>query len=231
MVTPWLRTSQSKPVRLFADSGRQDRGDTVRVERNEVGRWVRLPEDSDRALGFAAGTRAVVDRRLYRETGPPIALDCEGELRATPDGSELVCIEIVGRFGAGGAPQTVRITRLDRDGQVIDRRDLPLPVRVADDEPPLGGDVSTAFLGFLPEGLVFSVLPWTAHESFASGTPKRARAFLLHADSRWSELGTLTFTVDDLWTLRFPHPWNEALGWHIAEGERLRNSLGEPRPS
>jgi hypothetical protein len=229
MVTPWLRTSRSERLRLFADSGSQDPRDTVHVERKEADRWVRLPEDSDRAFGFAAGTRAVVERRLYAETGPPVPLACEGELRAAPDGSELVCVEIVGRFGAGGTPQTVGIMRLDRNGQTLQRRDVLLPMRVPGEEPPLGADVTTTFLGFSPEGLVFSVFPWTAHESFAIGTEKSARAFLLHADDSWSELGTLTFTVDDLWKLRFPRPWNEALGLRIAEGERLRNSLGEPR--
>lgn len=229
-VTPWLRTSRSTPFRPFADSGQHGRGDTVRAERREGGRWVALPEDTDLALGLAGGTRAVVGTRLYREAGPPVPLPCGGELRSTPDGAELVCIESFGRFSSGGPPQTARIARFDPDGLQLGHREVPLPVRVPEGEPPIGREVSTSFLGFLPEGLVFSVLETAPRESFGVGAPKHCRAFLLRPSGEWSELGSMTITADELWKLRFPRPWNEALGWHIAEGGRLRDSRGEPNP-
>jgi len=118
-VTPWLRTSRSVPFRWMAESGGHDRPDKIKVERREGGVWTALDENSDYALAFADGTRAVVGDRLYRESGPPVPLPCGGELRATPDGAELVCVEVFGRFSQGAPSQTVRIARFDRDGRIV----------------------------------------------------------------------------------------------------------------
>ena len=229
-VTPWLRTQRSVPFRLFAESGGHSRPDKVKVERREGGTWVELDEDDDLALAFAGGTRAVVGHRLYRESGPPVTLPCDGELRATPDGAELVCVEIFGRFSRNGPPQTIRVARFDRDGAVAGRRDVRFPVEVPKDEPALGQDVTNSFLGFLPDGLVFSVLLVAPRESFANDTRKQLRAFLLRADDTWSELGTLDVGVGELWKLHFSRPWREALGLPISDGERLHDSRGEPNP-
>jgi hypothetical protein len=149
------------PFRLLAESGGHGRPDKVKVERREAGAWVALDEDNDLALAFAGGTRAVVGNRLYRESGPPVTLPCGGELRATPDGAELVCVDVFGRFSQGGPPQTIRVARFDRDGHTAGTREARFPVEVPKEEPALGNEVTTSFLGFLPDGLVFSVL-WIA---------------------------------------------------------------------
>jgi hypothetical protein len=229
-VTPWLRTSRSVPFRLLAESGGHGRPDKVKVERRQEGAWVALDEDNDLALAFAGETRAVVGNRLYRESGPPLTLPCGGELRATPDGVELVCVDVFGRFSQGGPPQTIRVARFDRDGRAVGRREVRCPVEVPEEEPALGDDVTTSFLGFLPDGLAFSVLQVAPRESFAAGARKQARAFLLHADNTWSELGALDLTTTELWKLHFSRPWHEALGWPITDGERMHDSRGEPNP-
>jgi hypothetical protein len=229
-VTPWLRTSRDERLELFAESGHTQPGPKVRVERKEPDGWRLLPEQSDRTLAFADETRVVVDNRLYREQGPPVALGCDGELRATPDGNQLVCVRVFDRLAKDGPPQTVRIVYLDADGREVGRHQVAAPVTVPADEPPFGRAVAMHLLGFLPQGLVFSLLVSSPKDSFETDAPKEARAFLLNTGGQWSELGALRFPAGDLWKLRFPRPWNETLGWHVAEGERLRDTRGQPNP-
>lgn len=229
-VTPWLRTSRTVPFRLIAESGGAGGYDTVRAWRKEQGRWVELRGEGDGAFAFAGGTRAVIGDKLYREIGPPVPIACRGELRGTPDDRELVCIDVTSRFSREGVPETASVVRIDRDGREIGRRQVPLPVRVPPNEPPLGMDVSTNFLGFLPEGLVFAVFQSNPGESFANDVVKQCRAFLLRDEGRWQELGALAFRVPEFWKCRFPRPWNELYGWQIDRGKTLQDSRGEPDP-
>jgi hypothetical protein len=230
-VTPWLRARREVPFRLMAESGSGGRdADRAWTERREGGRWVRLGDHGDGSFGFAGGTRAVVNGQLVRPDGPPVPLHCSGDLRATPDGSELLCVEIAGRFDKQAPPETVLLVRDDRDGQEIGRRRVQLPVRVPPGAPVIGPDVSTHFLGFLPGGLVFSVFESDAHTSFANSSAHHCRAFLLRPDDSWQELGAIRFQMPDLWKCNFPRPWNEEHGWGIAEGARERDAKGEPDP-
>jgi hypothetical protein len=229
-VTPWLRTTREVPFRLMAESGGAGGYDTSRVERKEGDRWVELRDAGDKAFAFAGGSRVVLDGKLVRPSGPPVQLPCDGELRGTPDGGELVCVQVFDRTSRTGAPETVLVTRIDREGREIGRRQVAVPVKVPAGEPPLGVQVSTDLLGFLPDGLVFAVL-WTgANESFANDAVKQPRAFLLRANDRWQELGSLRIGVGQLWALHFPRLWNEANGWSIDLGRILQDSRGEPNP-
>jgi hypothetical protein len=65
-------------------------------------------------------------------------------------------------------------------------------------------------------------------ESYAGGTVKELRAFLLGGSFTWRELGSLTITVEQLWALHFPRIWNETKGWHIEQGRTLHDAKGEP---
>jgi hypothetical protein len=85
-------------------------------------------------------------------------------------------------------------------------------------------------LGFLPEGLVFSALLGEPDTSYAEGAVKTMRVFLLRADGRWQDLGSMPLRVSDLWGLHFPRLWNEAKGAHIDLGRKLRDARGEPDP-
>jgi hypothetical protein len=233
-VTPWLRTTREVPFRLMAESGHSDDGDKVRVDRREGRRWGRLdlPSTDDRAFGLGGGTRAVVGDWLVRPKGAAVRIRCGGELRATPDGSEMVCVETFALhdYKKDEAPQTLRITRLDTDGRELERLRVPFPVKVPDDEPPLAAYVSVDFLGFLPEGLVFVALKITPEESFGAEAVKVPRAFLLPPDGRFRELGSMRITVGELWALHFPRLWNERLGWRVDLGRIRRDSAGSPNP-
>lgn len=226
-VTPWLRTARDVPFRVLGEPGSP--GDESIAERRENGRWVRVPGLGDEAFAFAGGTRAVVKGDaldLVRPEGPPVRIDCEGEVRGTPDGANLVCIEV--RRRTGTPPQTVRVAWLDADARVVSRNDVPYPVVIADSEPIPGADADPDLLGFLPEGLVFAVLVQHGDESFAGGTVKQLRAFLLGADWKWRELGSLTITVEQLWALHFPGLWNDTNRWRVEPGRRLHDAKGEP---
>jgi hypothetical protein len=233
-VTPWLRTTREIPFRLIAESGHPDDVDKVSVDHLKGRRWVPLdlPCADDRAFGLAHGTRAVIGDWLVRQDGPPVPIRCEGELRGTPDGTAIVCVETFALYDykKDEAPQTLRVTRRDTDGREIERLRVPFPVRVPDDEPPLGTEVTVDLLGFLPEGLVIAVLRITRKESFASEAVKTPRAFLLLPDGRFRELGSMRITVGELWALHSPRLWNERLGWHVDLGRTRQDSTGAPDP-
>ncbi|APR76063.1 Hypothetical protein A7982_01410 [Minicystis rosea] len=231
-LTPWLRTSRHIPFRILAESGSHGPYDTTRAERKVGDTWVEILDAGDQGFGFAGGTRAVLDGTLYRASGPLRNVLCNEHigLRASPSG-ELVCVEIDRRRPSdySRSPEHLRIVSMDRDGNVRAERHVVLPVVMAT-KPIEGPDVSTHFLGFVPEGLVFSVFVSRSGESFASEAVKQCTAYVLHPDDRWTQLGTLSFQVIDLWKCRFPRPWNEANGWHIQMGDYPRDSSGEPEP-
>jgi hypothetical protein len=227
-VTPWLRTSSSWSPCLLAESGGHGCMTTSRVDRKEEGRWKRLYTDEDVAFAFAGGERAVVGRRLVRRTGDSERIECAGDLRAPPDGRELVCITMTDRRSA--SPQSTTIETLDIDARPIANRTVRWPVRVPDDEPPMGDYVSAQHLGFLPAGLVFSFELIRHDASRATGSAHRCDAFVLDANDVWHPLGALVYLTPEEWRCNFPRPWNELHGWHVDRGLTGKNSAGEPDP-
>lgn len=227
-VTPWFRTSSSKSPCLMAEAGSKGCTETSQAEREENGVWVPFPGFGDRAFAFAGGERVVYDGRLVKRTGGAEPIACESDLRATPDGRELVCVALNGLRTA--EPQTTSVRRLDVDGKEIARRLVRLPVRVPDDEPPLGDYVAAKLLGFLPQGLVFSFELIRAADSRATGSAHRCDAFVLEANDAWRALGSLVYRTPDEWKCNFPRPWNELHGWSIDRGIVALDSEEEPDP-
>src|SRR5262245_24695959 len=92
-VTPWLRTTEYRPLRI--DSGGPQ--SWAMTERKVGDRWVKV-SDQGMAMPLAGGRLAVytADKGLVLAdaTRALATLPCSpGRLRSTPDGSALVCLE------------------------------------------------------------------------------------------------------------------------------------------
>lgn len=214
-VAPWFRMSSTTTPCLIAESGGTGCHTTAQTERLENGRWVPVAGFEARAFAFAGGERVVYGRRLFKRSGgPPEPLACKGDLRATPDGDRLVCTQL----GRAFRDQTVVVTVLDRDGAPIEERIAPFPIRVPDDEPPLGDYVAPHLLGFTSSGLVLSFELVRASASRATGSAHRCDAFTLTPDGTWRPLGALVYRTPEEWKCAFPRPWNDLHGWKITPG-------------
>jgi hypothetical protein len=163
-----------------------------------------------------------------RRTGAPEPVACSHDVRATPDGRELVCVAMTER--ASASPQSTIVKRVDVDGRELSQRTTRFPVRVPDDEPPLADYVAAHHLGFLPGGLVFSFELVRRDASRATGSAHRCDAFVLDGDGAWHALGALVYRTPNEWMCNFPRPWNELHGWTIHPGIVAKSSTGEPDP-
>jgi hypothetical protein len=222
-VTPWLRTTVTAHPTVIAESG-SGSTDALVVERRVDGKWVAIPEASDLAFAFAHGTRVLLKDTVVREDGSTVKLDCPGDIRGTRDGMHVLCASA--SDAPGTTPATLRVDLFDADGNAVRTR-APTTPFVLPRKPIEGPDVSYDLIGFVPEGIVFSVFMTDSHDSFALGLVKHSTAWLLRPDDTWRKLGTLAFSTSEFWKLHRAEPWNDQNHWTIDPGIMLQTHGGD----
>lgn len=216
-VTPWLRVVKEPDVPHIAESGGSSHlNGEMRIERLVAGEWVVVP-GATRAFGFSGGRRAVVDDRLYAESGLIARLDCEGELRALPSGRELHCFERLGEVLVGEERyESLRIRTFDHDAKP--RAELHTRAPVPGSRQPFMVETTTEFLGFGPKGWVFSVFTARKEDSFASKAPQSCAAYGLATDGTWQSLGRIQFSTAEMWKCHDTRVYHRELGLTLEPG-------------
>lgn len=223
-LTPWLRSYRHVPLRFMAESGGNGPYDTSRTERKIAGRWVEIPGSGDDAFAFADQRRAVVGNVLFSEEGELRHIPCAGVLRAPPSGDALLCI---GREQGWRKPTVAKIWWYDIDGKLTRHQRVLAPKQQAADAK-FGDQLSFDFLGFAPEGLLFTTLETRDGESFASDRMKYCEAHQLHTDEHWSVRGRLHFRVARLWRCHSSREWRRFQGLQVHSGHYAQDARGLP---
>lgn len=202
-VTPWLRTSVTRPFELMAESGGPK--PVAKTERLVDGVWLQVSR-SRRAMPLSGGKAAIYIADsdgallLANAAGEDKRLDCRGEIRSRPDGRGLTCMEFRG-YVADGAASTLTVKQIDLAGATTSTRTFEIP------EGTIPRDYFGHFPGFLPSGLPLYTVHVTNEDllvhgnrtqlciAFAAGPGRLTKLASVVSDD-WPSCGDASFWSD-----------------------------------